>query len=494
MKFGSRPVLLVPMALVSIGLLAMAPQGRGPAIKGDATAVSYHLVWKASLDANADSTPATEKRVTLSNGKVVMLVFVLAGNNSSDCDPGSPVSPATLYAFNATTGDRVWKESTKGKGRCTTSAPAVSGSFVYAPGLDGYIHKYAVATGKEYKGHGWPERFTRQSYVEKESANLIVSGQYLYATTSGFIGDAGHYEGHVVTVNLTTGHKSVWNSLCSRNHRLITKSPGSGSYCKYAQSGLFGRGQAAIDPLNKDIYIATGNGPWSGKTNWGDSVLKLNPLGTKLIDAFTPKNHAYLNHSDNDLGSTGPAILPPVRSDGKTWNLLVQGGKGPYNSHSGPTVLWLVNRDQMGHKPGPGHLGGQLQHIESPGGCEVLTAPAIAEGTTTTGPLVIYGNDCGVTAYRVVTGASTIPHLAVLWSQSTGSTTPVVSEGIMYLAHNGEIAAYDPDGGEKLWSSTAANAGGTIGNVHWEYPHVAGKWLLITDEDGKLFAYKIKVS
>ena len=451
-------------------------------------ALSYNLAWHANLDANADSTAVVASNVLLRNHRRSALVYVLAGNNDNDCDPGSPVSPATLYAFDESTGKELWHRSTTGQERCTTAAPAVWGSWIYSPGLDGYVHKYAMATGTEFRKDGWPEQFTKQPDVEKESSKLVVSSPYLYATTSGFNGDAGHYEGHVVTINLKTGRKNVWNSLCSNIHHLITDNQGTASYCPDAQAGMFGRGQAAIDPLNKDVYVVTGNGPWNGTTDWGDSILKLNPSGGKLLDAFTPPNQAYLNDSDSDLGSTGPAILPPITSDHKTWNLLVQGGKGPSTSYPGPAVLWLVNRMRMGSKPGPGHLSEGLQNIEAPGGCEVLTKPAV--WTNKAGkPEVIYANDCGVTAYRIVTSPTSPPQLSVVWSLPDGATSPVMSAGVLYLGRSGEVDAYDPANGNELWSSSS-DPGATIGNLHWEYPAVAGNWLFMTDENAELFAFR----
>jgi len=43
--------------------------------------------------------------------------------------------------------------------RQTTSTPAVdpSNQFVYAYGLDGKVHKYAVGNGAETIGGGWPQ-------------------------------------------------------------------------------------------------------------------------------------------------------------------------------------------------------------------------------------------------------------------------------------------------------------------------------------------------
>ena len=61
----------------------------------------------------------------------------------------------------------------------------------YSPGLDGFVHKYNAATGKQYVGGGWPVRYTLNPFYEKESAALQISGAYLYVTTGGFAGDLG---------------------------------------------------------------------------------------------------------------------------------------------------------------------------------------------------------------------------------------------------------------------------------------------------------------
>lgn len=446
-------------------------------------ALAYHQVWQATLDANADSTAVVDHKAPIGHNKKGLVVFVLTGNNTSDCDPGNPLKHATTYAFNARTGHLLWRRSTSGPSRCTTAAPGVSAHYVYSPGLDGRIHKYSVGTGREYRKNGWPKRFTRMPGVEKESANLVASHHYLYATTSGFIGDAGHYEGHLVTVNLTSGHRNVFNSLCSGIHKLLAPKPRSRTYCGSVQSGMFGRGQAAIDPLNRDVYVSTGNGPWNGRSNWGDSVLKLDPSGRRLLDAFTPRNQAYLNNTDQDLGSTGPAVLPAVSVNGRRYNLLVQGGKGAATASDRPRVLWLVNRDRMGSKPGPGHPGRGMQHIDAPGGCEVLTAPAVwrsARGQV----YVFYANDCGLTAYKVKVHGVKRPRLVVAWGVQGSFTTPVVSSNHVYVAGGGQVRSYGAAKGHLLWSS------GSIGSLHWEYPSLAGGMLFMTDEDGKLYAFR----
>jgi hypothetical protein len=492
MNFLSNlPFKLILVITAATGMVAATWSATGPTRPAATGSLGYHLRWHATLDAIADSTAVVARHVKVADGKTAGVVLVQSGNNASDCDPSSPVRRSTLYAFEKSTGKLLWKRGTTGKERCTTSAPAASGSWVYASGLDGAVHKYDLATGHQSKQGGWPERFTIQPGVEKQSAPLVISGNYLYVTTSGFDGDAGSYDGHVVTINLTTGHKNVWNSLCSNIRHLISGNPSSPDYCASRQAGMFGRGQAAIEPMNGDVYVVTGNGPWNGKTNWGDSVLGLNPSGSKLVDAYTPTNQAYLNTQDLDLGSTGPAILPPVTSDGRTWHLMTQGGKGPATSGNGPTVIRLLRRGRMGSHAGPGSLGGDVQDISSPGGCEVLTKAGVWQDPW--GHVdIIYGNDCGVAAYRLVTGKHIRPRLRVLWTQGSGSTSPVVGGNVVYIARDGVIDAYDPGTGRLLWSSTQSGAGGTIGDVHWQYPAVSGDWLFMTDQNDEVYAYKRK--
>jgi hypothetical protein len=79
------------------------------------------------------------------------------------------------------------------------------------------------------------------------------------------------------------------------------------------------------------LLVATGNAPFNGHTYWGDSVLELTPNASGLLHNWTPANQAALNHSDLDLGSTAPVLMPGT-------SLAVQGGK------SGKLVLLDLRR------------------------------------------------------------------------------------------------------------------------------------------------------
>ncbi len=499
---------IIAVAIIAVGLAYSAGPWSKPAASAQrvvsparASGESYTFAWGHSLNVNADSAPVFVKSVAFGRHVVRNMVYVLTGNNTTDCDfhPQNFVKVSTLYAFDAQTGRRLWTRSTSGPSRCTTAVPVAYRSWIYSPGLDGFVHKYNTATGKEFRGKGWPVRYTLNAFYEKESAALQVSGRYLYVTTGGFAGDLGHYEGHTVTINLNSGRVHIWNSLCSNITKLLSPNPTSPLYCQESGSAMWGRGEAVTDPVNGDVYVSTGNGLWDGKTNWGDSLLKLSPDGSKLLDSFTPNNQAFLNAMDQDVGSTGPAILPPVRANGRTYHLMVQGGKGPAGLNiKGPRVLYLIDRDDMSGKHGPGNLGGSLQTIDSPGQKKVLTAPAV--WTDPTGRImVIYANAQDITAYRVVTSSAAAPRLKVQWDvhaatpQAGNFTTPVIARNTLYVAHNGEVDAYAPETGSLLWSSKSlAPLGQLSPTLHWEYPAVAGGMLFMTDEGAHVYAYRKK--
>jgi len=64
-----------------------------------------------------------------------------------------------------------------------------------------------------------------------------------------------------------------------------------------------------IDPTSGNIFVATGNGPYDGKTDWGDSVIELNPDATRVLGNYTPADNFKLKLLDLDLGSTSPVLL-----------------------------------------------------------------------------------------------------------------------------------------------------------------------------------------
>jgi outer membrane protein assembly factor BamB len=421
-----------------------------------------HRRWVAKFDAAGDGAPILISNVATSPFASQTLLFqeTLAG---------------TTYAIDAHTGAIVWKHTTQGP-NITTGMPAAdpSGQWIYAPGVDGHVHKLAAATGKEFHGGGFPLRVTWSPQIEKDGTGINVANGFLYATTGGYVGDFGQYDGHVVTLNLQTGQVHVVNSLCYNIHRLI-RTPGT---CPQARSGIWARAGAVVDPdpsMGGRIYASTGNGQFDanmGGQDYGDTALAIAADGSAILDSFTPTDFQQLDSEDLDLGSTAPAMLPRQPAS-NTPLMAVQGGKDG--------VLKLLNRQHLGG------VGGELQDLNLSDG--FLTAPAVwtDNGGTT---WIFVGAEFNVYGFQLVTANGT-SSLTGIWSQPVRGTSPIVINGIVFAAMGGAVNAFDATNGTMVWSSAQHSAGGSIGNVHWESPIVVKGWLYCSDERARLMAYSL---
>ena len=422
-----------------------------------------HKLWSVQLPGVEDSSPVYLHGLRMPDGTTRNVLY--ATTREGD-----------LLALDASDGALLWRRHPAGS-RITHSSPALDPSrkYVYAYGLDSYLHRYDPATGAEDKGQGWPVRITLMPGTEKESSALNVDPTHVYVTTSGYIGDSPPYQGHVVTISTTDGSVHIFNSLCSNVTHLLRSDE-----CASEQSGIWGRAGTTVDPLSGNIFTATGNGPFDGSHDWGDSVLELSPDGARLLDSYTPQNHSQLNVSDTDLGSTVPALLPPIPGS-KTPNLLVQGGKD--------ATFRLLNRQNLSGAGGPGHTGGELQMISTPGHCAIVTQPAVWQNPADHAIWLFATDYCAMGGYRVVTDGNGVTRLRLEWTRKVTASSPVVAGEVLFAAGNGTLAAFDPTSGKVLWSSTDQSAGGTIGNIHWESPIVINGRVYCPDESGHLTAY-----
>lgn len=192
-----------------------------------------------------------------------------------------------------------------GGGQITNTSPLADpdGRYVYAASPNGLIHKLALADGAE--AQGWPVRVTRDATHEKLGAALNIAGPDLIVATSGYFGDAPPYQGHVALIERSSGAlRTIFNTLCANRRGLLVPSD-----CSASDSAILSRGGAVVEPGGRRLLIDTGNGPWNGRTNFGDSVLELSLPGLRLRQSFTPVEQARLSETDTDLGSSAPALL-----------------------------------------------------------------------------------------------------------------------------------------------------------------------------------------
>jgi hypothetical protein len=235
----------------------------------------------------------------------------------------------------------------------------------------------------------------------------------------------------------------VWNSLCSDRHALIVPRT-----CGASDSAIWSRNGAAVDPATGNLVVATGNAPFDGRTNWGDSLLVLSPDASRLLRHWTPPDHQHLNDADLDLGSTSPGLL--------SGGLAVQGGK------DGKLRLLDLRRLPT---PGP-RTGGELQTLAVPGGVDMFSAPAVWRGKW------VFVSTSGGTEALLLRGRRLHP----VWSNGTGGTSPVVAGSLLYVAGSGSVSVYVPTSGRRVASLPS-------GSVHWQSPIVADGRVAVAEGD-----------
>ncbi len=374
----------------------------------------------------------------------------------------------TTYAVDTTRGRILWRFATTGP-KITTSVPAYdpATNALYVPGVDGMVHRLDPTSGREVREGGFPEQITLASQTEKNASPLRLANGYLYAQTSGYIGDATPYVGHVVAIRLRDGSKHVFNVLCSSHHDLIEP-----QICAAQRAGMWSRAGVVADPdasMQGRIYVATGNGPFNAAAgNYGDSILSLNDDATQLLGYLTPPNYDDLEAEDLDVGSSSPAMLPR-QPDSATPLMAVQGGKD--------SVLRLFDRTHLDglHPP--------LQTITIDS--LLFSIPGVWTDRAST-TYVVIGIADGVHAYRLVT-KNRVSRLVTAWHTTLElgreAASPVVGDSVLFLATSSGLLALDAQSGRRLWSSDA------IGPIHWQLPVVDGDTVYCADENGTLTAF-----
>ncbi len=429
--------------------------GVGPADTGITAAnVDRLRVRLVQLDGTVDASAIQLHNVKVHRRRRDVVIMTTTYGRTIELDPR--------------TGHRLWEFTPPDIGRyqgtfqITTTTPVADPDrrYVYAASPDGYIHKLRVATGRQVRSRHWPVRVTFDPTHEKLASALNISGRSLVVTTDGYMGDAPPYQGHVVFINRRTGRiTAVWNALCSNRHHLIHPSS-----CSASDAAIWGRSGAVIEPGSHRILVATGNAPFNGSTEWGDSVLELSASAHRLLHNWTPTNQAELNSDDLDVGSTSPAVLPEYHG----FRLAVQGGKAE--------VLDLLDLGRLnGTTGGPGpRTGGQLQQLPTPGAAMMFTEPAV---WTSGGQTYVFVATGGGTDAYVLTGGNQ-PRLTVAWHNHVAGSSPVLAGGLLYVynPNAGALNVYDPTSGNQLVSLPAASG-------HWNSPIVVGGRVILPTGD-----------
>ncbi len=405
----------------------------------DATMARSLRRQQVQLDGTVDSSPIYLSGVEVNGARhdVFFVTTTYGKTLAVDANDGSVLWRYTPPAY----------VSLAGSHQITTATPVADPSrqFIYTASPDGHVRKLAVADGRAV----WQTAVTRLPEREKIASALNFFDGRVIAVTGGYIGDRPPYQGHVAILDGASGRLlHVWNSLCSDRTGLLD--PRS---CGESGSAIWGRAGATIDPATGNILVATGNGRWDGRTNWGDAVIELDRDATRLAGNYTPTNTEELDRTDADLGSTSPVLVGA--------KYVVQGGKDGH--------IRVLSLDRMqGSSP---HRGGELESVPTPSGIDLFTAPAVVRagagqgqgGRPGTAETWLFAADNGGTAaWRFRDG-----RLQQAWQNQEAGTSPVVAGGLLYV--------YNPHGGLRIYESSTGRAVAELecGPGHWNSPIVA---------------------
>ena len=307
-----------------------------------------------------------------------------------------------------------------------------SRKWIYAGSPDGKVQKLSVANGHA----AWRVSVTKLPEREKISTALNYGSGHVIATIGGYNGDQPPYQGHVAVISTGGRLLHVWNSLCSGTRHLLVP-----SQCPAQQSAIWGRAGAVVVPGTGNLLVATGNGPWNGKNDWGDAVAVLSPKA-RMVGNYTPTNTQQLNDSDLDLGSTSPVFL--------TSKLIAQGGKDG-------KIRLLSLRRLRGTRA---HMGHEVQIVSTPSGSDLFTAPAVWREH---GHTWLIAADGGATQAWILRGG----HLHSAWKNGNAGTSPVIAGRLLWVfdPYGDGIHVYKPASG-KLVATLPAGGG------HWNSPIV----------------------
>ena len=244
--------------------------------------------------------------------------------------------------------------------------------------------------------------------THQQRSALTLAGGNLYVPYGGLLGDCGQYKGTVVGLKADgSGDLFSWTIAAPR------------------EGGIWAPGGAALDAAG-DLYVALGNAQPTGTFNYGNAVVRLDPV-LKLKDYWAPRDWDALNRSDTDVGSITPAVL--------NGGLVFQSGKAGLG--------YLMHADHLGGVGGEAFSG------------RVCSGGAF--GATAYAPPLLYVPCRGEGITAVKLGPD---RFDTAWTGGGGAgNTPILAYGRVWAIGGGQpgaLLAYEPATGRQA-SRTSLN-------------------------------------
>jgi Putative binding domain, N-terminal len=447
---------------------------------------TFGRLFTIPVDGKVDAQPLYVPAVTIPGQGVHNVLFVVTEHDSA-------------YAFDADTATQLWHVSLLASGESpsddrgcgqvvpeigATATPAIdprSGPhgtiYVVAmskdssPNYHQRLHALDVTTGGEqfggpveiqatYPGSGIENTFLPRQH--KERAALAIANGLVYTAWSSHC-DIQPYTSWIISYNEST--------LAQVNVLNLTPNGSEGA--------MWGAGAGPAIDGGGNLYVLTGNGTFDpSANNYGNAFVKMSTSGGGLAvaDYFTMFNTQSESGGDQDLGSGGLIVLPPVNdAQGQPRSLAVGAGKDAH--------IYVVDRNNLGKfNPRINSIYQDLQGALSAG---MFSAPAWFDGK-------LYYGAVGdkLKAFTFTNGVfPSVPSSLTGTSFVYPGTTPSISangtsNAIVWAAENAGTAvlhAYDAtDLSKELYNSNqAANGRDHFGS--------GNKFIVPTIANGKVY-------
>src|SRR6266853_1777854 len=319
----------------------------------------FGRLFTITVDGKVDAQPLYVPALTIPAQGVHNVLIVVTEHDSA-------------YAFDANTGSQLWHvflqnagetpSDDRGCGQVTpeigaTATPAIDlqigphgTMYVVAMSKDSSanyhnrLHALDITTGVEqfggpveihatYPGSGVENTFTPKQH--KERPGLLIANGLVYTAWSSHC-DFFPYTSWMISYSETT--------LAQVNILNLTPNGNDGA--------LWNAGAGPAADGSGNVYVLTGNGTFDSTLNgggfpsngdYGNAFVKMSTSGGSLAvaDYFTMSNTASESGADEDLGSGGLILLPPVNdSQGQPRSLAVGAGKDHH--------IYVVDRNNLG--------------------------------------------------------------------------------------------------------------------------------------------------
>jgi outer membrane protein assembly factor BamB len=438
----------------------------------------FAKLFTISVDGVIDAQPLYLSSISIPGQGIHNVLYVVTENDS-------------VYAFDADTGTRLWHVSVLASGEkpsdiissCVQIAPEIGITATpvidRSSGPNGTI--YVVAMSKNSSGKYYQRLHALSVATGAEEFKGPVTVQATYPGS----GDNSH-NGHVIFDPVQYAERA---GLLLLNHVVYTgwtshcdTRPYTGWLIGYSESTLAQTSVLNLTPNGSegsiwqsgagmaagvDIFFLDANGTFDTTLNsrgfpsrgdYGNAFLKISTINNKLAvaDYFAMYNTVSESDADQDLGSGGALLVPPLKdASGNVWNLAIGGGKDGN--------IYIVNRSNMG-KFNPHNNSAIYQEIVGALGGGMWSMPAYFNGNVYFGP---QGNN--LLQFRFSQARlSTSPVLKTTTNFEYPGSTPSVSangtnDGIVWAIEHSSpsvLHAYNANNiSHELYNSNQASGG-----------------------------------